>query len=656
MNLVPLPFAAGLVLETPPLQSQYWWQYIETFLQDAGAFALLGLWVWILSTIVRGFVPASGPRRGLPLLLLLVAVVALTLYAIGGIGGMLAAPDASPDASGGPPVPSPRAKWFGWIMTAGGFAALLGVFVPFLMDSSRLRLRRIWALARHSFIESVRRRVLWVFLIFLLLFLFPPKWFVLIKPEDEVRTNVELVHFGATAVLLLAAAAMTSFSIPTDIRNQTIHTIVTKPVEKFEIVMGRFLGYLGLTTAVMFAVFAVALLMLIASRVDPEAQRESMRARKPVYGELGFAGPSKDFQGESVGREWEYRRYIPGGVANPHRAIWYFTDRTMERSLATLPVVSCEFAFDIFRTTKGEENKSVECTFFVLAHQANSDLEVARKYQERIKGLSPKASPTGTDAEKRDWDEISKIAGELGYYEYRSKPVADYHTDAIPIPSSLFKKSYESNPPDIEIPNVGKVPGARVLVSVRCDSRTQFLGVAKPDLFLLAAEDSFYVNFFKGAAGLWFRLLIVIGVAVTCSTYLNGVVSFLVTIVLTILGFLKPFVIFMTMQLSGDMPNPGPADSLRKLVSNESLGTAGDVTNPTHQVSVAADEVFRWGLRRVISIIPDLWRYSWQDYVASGFNVPIEDLGWNFLSVCGYLSVWAVLGHYLMKWREIATW
>jgi hypothetical protein len=29
---------------------------------------------------------------------------------------------------------------------------------------------------------------------------------------------------------------------------------------------------------------------------------------------------------------------------------------------------------------------------------------------------------------------------------------------------------------------------------------------------------------------------------------------------------------------------------------------------------------------------------------------------WNILGVLAYLSPWAILGHYLIKWREIATW
>jgi hypothetical protein len=68
------------------------------------------------------------------------------------------------------------------------------------------------------------------------------------------------------------------------------------------------------------------------------------------------------------------------------------------------------------------------------------------------------------------------------------------------------------------------------------------------------------------------------------------------------------------------------------------------------------DEGFRWCLRRLLNVIPNMERLSWTDYVASGFNVPIEDICLNGLMVGAYLILWALLGHYLIKWREIATW
>lgn len=657
-----LPLA--LVIENPPYTHAEWWDYVQTFLQTAGGFALLGVWVWIVVALARAFSgDRSSRRRGVPILLLGGAVLSLVLYAAGSVASLIHTielsqdPDALAFARSNPAEfdAEIRSKWYNMAMAVGGLLALLTVFTPFLIDCTELSFRRIGALTRLTFLEAVRRRVLWGFLIILALFLFPPKWFLLIKPEDEIRINISLIHTGVNLVLLLAAVALAAFSIPTDIRNQTIHTIVTKPVQKFEIVIGRFLGYLGLLTLVMVVVFAFGLLMLVSSRISPEARAESMKARVPVFGELRFQGPAgSNFQGESVGREWEYRRYVPGGVASPYRALWYFIN--LDRGLADREWVDCEFSFDIFRTTKGEENRPVEASFFVFAHQSMEDASIPARYQDRVKGLLPTASPTGNEAERRAWAELEKIVGELGYYEYRNKPVADYHTDSIPIPRTIFAKALEGEPKPSVDARGNQRPGARLVVSVRCDSRTQYLGVAKYDLYLLSSEGNFYWNYFKGSFGIWLRLVLVLGIAITCSTYLNGLVSFLVTGVLALLGFFRLFVIIMVAAISSDVPNPGPADSLRKLISNESLGAAPDTLNPTYQAAKAADDVFRWTMRRIINVIPNMERFTWSEFVADGFLVPNEDMFWCFLETVGYLSLWAVLGHFLIKWREIATW
>jgi ABC-type transport system involved in multi-copper enzyme maturation permease subunit len=657
-----LPFA--IVIETAPYTHSEWWSYLTTFLQNAGGFALLGVWIWLLVPLIRALSKDRSTRqRGVPVLVLAGAVLALILYGVGGIASLIHAINLSQDpdmlelARNSPEEfdAKIRGMWYNHAMSAGGLLALLTVFLPFIKDCTQLSARRIGALTRLTFLEAVRRRVLWGFLIILVLFLFPPKWFLLIKPEDEIRINISLIHTGVNLVLLLAAVALAAFSIPTDIRNQTIHTIVTKPVQKFEIVLGRFLGFLGLLTLVMVLVFAFGLLMLVSSRISPEARAESMKARVPIFGELRFQGPpGSNFRGESVGREWEYRRYVPGGVASPYRALWYFLD--LDRGLVQRDWVDCEFAFDIFRTTKGEENRAVEASFFVFTHHVMDDASIAARYQERTKGILPTASPTGNQAERRAWSELEKIVGELGYYEFRNKPVTDYHTDSIPIPRALFVKALEGEPKPSVDSRGNQRPGPRVVVSVRCDSRTQYLGVAKYDLYLLSSEGNFYWNYFKGAAGIWLRLCLMLGVAITCSTYLNGLVSFLVTGVLALLGFFRMFIILMVAAISSDLPNPGPADSLRKLISNESLGAAPDTLNPTYQAAKAADDVFRWTMRRVINVIPNMERFTWSDFVADGFSVPNEDLFWCFLETFGYLSLWAVLGHYLIKWREVATW
>src|SRR5262249_51341911 len=180
------------------------------------------------------------------------------------------------------------------------------------------------ALAKLSFKEAIRRRVLYAFSFILLVFLFA-SWFIPSKPEDQVRTYVAVVFAAMTYLLLAIALLVSAFSIPNDIKHQTIHTIVTKPVERFEVVLGRFLGFLALMTLVLVVMTAVSLLYVLRG-VDPKAAAESLKARVPFYGELRFENTPSEARGVSVGREWEYRTYITGPAPGqePHRARWDF--------------------------------------------------------------------------------------------------------------------------------------------------------------------------------------------------------------------------------------------------------------------------------------------------------------------------------------------
>src|SRR5262249_27497139 len=79
-------------------------------------------------------------------------------------------------------------------------------------------------------------------------------------------------------------------------------------------------------------------------------------------------------------------------------------------------------------------------------------------------------------------------------------------------------------------------------IAVKCESNSQYVGMAKYDLYLLDDEGDFRLNFFKCAVGVWLRLCIVIGLAVTASTYLSGVISFLWCMFLLILGYFQDFI------------------------------------------------------------------------------------------------------------------
>src|SRR5439155_23657913 len=80
---------------------------------------------------------------------------------------------------------------------------------------------------------------------------------------------------------------------------------------------------------------------------------------------------------------------------------------------------------------------------------------------------------------------------------------------------------------------------SQVEMRVRCLERQEYVGMARYDLYLRqddpgAAGEArwFALNFLKGAAGLWMRLVLVIAVAVALSTYLSNVISLLVSLML----------------------------------------------------------------------------------------------------------------------------
>src|SRR5262249_39862116 len=137
--------------------------------------------------------------------------------------------------------------------------------------------------------EAFRGRILWVFSGLGLVILFG-LWFIPSKPEEQVKDHVDLFYTTMAILVLLAGSLLAAFSIPTDVSRQTIHTVLTKPVERYEVVIGRFLGYTALMTAVLGVMTGVSLFFLLRGVTNPDAEYESLKARVPVTGTLEFEG------------------------------------------------------------------------------------------------------------------------------------------------------------------------------------------------------------------------------------------------------------------------------------------------------------------------------------------------------------------------------
>jgi hypothetical protein len=289
---------------------------------------------------------------------------------------------------------------------------------------------------------------------------------------------------------------------------------------------------------------------------------------------------------------------------------------------------------------KGEEGKGVFCTFAFLTR--NWDPKQKAEYDQERARESKKADVN------RDLLAM-QLAEKYGVYEVSSKEVVDYHTQVIDMPTALIKNALTVKP-DAPKPTGSELPALQV--QVKCESGGQYLGVAKYDFYILNSEGSFAWNFFKGAAGLWMRLCIVIGIAVACSTYLSGVISGLVVLFFFSAGMMQDFVQKLAENKS---VGGGPLESLVRLVERQNLVTPLEQT-PGTAIVLGTDEVYRFYLKLIMNIFPDIDRFDWTQYVAEGFNIGImSTIVLNLLVLLGYLLPWAVLSYYLIKSREIAS-
>ena len=237
-----------------------------------------------------------------------------------------------------------------------GYALFRRGLSSYITDVISVSPARVLAVSRLTLKEAVRRKALAVFVVFALLLMFAG-WFMSSgNNRDDLQAGVQ-IWFLLTAIswlILPAAMFLSCWSIPEDIRVRSLHTVVTKPIRRIEIVLGRMLGFASVIVAVIL-VMGISGYIWIKRQV-PESVQDQLMCRVPVYGSLLF----KDRQGRladsgiNTGDVWRYRSYIEGNTQS--RAIWFFRGINED---TYGDKINLESRFEAFRTIKGTED-SVE--------------------------------------------------------------------------------------------------------------------------------------------------------------------------------------------------------------------------------------------------------------------------------------------------------
>lgn len=548
-----------------------------------------------------------------------------------------------------------------------------------LADLGGMSWRRVWALARLAIQESLRRNVLVVLGLFALIILFAG-WFL-----DPTSVNPGKLYLGfilaATNLLVcLVTLVLSVFSLPADIKAKAIQTVTTKPVRTGEIVLGRFLGFALVGTALLAVMGVAGWAFVVRSvghgHVVADADLQPIRAEDGSMS--GFEGRTSYDRGHRhrldlaadgagttdpvQGHRHRVRAIDRGGATvyevgppegllearRPLRGRLRFLDREGRPSAKGISV-GAEWAYRQY--IEGGTLAAAIWTFDGVTERefpAGLPLEMIVRVFRTYKGVIEK----GITGSIRVRNPSTGLQSDPFYFTAKETTI-----DSLPIPRTLNATSADGGTRQIDLFS-DLVANGRVEIVLQCLERAQYYGVAQADFFLRAGDGSFVLNYAKSCLGIWFSMLLMTAMGVMFSTFLAGPVALLATLSMVMIGQFREFIAkLFESQVTGDatiVPGGGPIESLYRIVTQTSITLPLDPT-PAVQAMKTVDTLLLAPMRLAAGLFPSLSSLGTSNFVADGFDIPFDLLAANGMETLGYVLAFLVAGSFCLRAREVAS-
>ena len=546
-----------------------------------------------------------------------------------------------------------------------------------VLDVLRMSPRRVAALALLAVKESIRRRVVVVFALFILLLLFAG-WYLDPQSVDPARLYLDFVLTATTYLVLLLALFISALSLPADIKNRTLYTIVTKPVRTSEIILGRILGFLTVATVLLVAMGGISYLFVLrglaheheltadllqpaeGTKAEKDAKQIALRgATSRVHHHRHKVTITPDASGAGiVERETqpEQGHVHPIKVRTEGNQTAYEIGREQGMLLARVPVYG-KLSFRDRTGQPTEKGISVGDEWTYRSYIEGGTLAAAVWSFEGLRSEDfPEHLPVELSIEIFRTYKGNIEKGILGSLSVRNPKTGkkvevrffegkEFVIDVQQIPRRL-------STPDGKTVDLFKdmVDEGKLEVWLQCAEPMQYFGVAQGDLYLRARDASFFLNFVKGYVGIWLQTAIVIALGVLFSTFLSAPVAVLATLGAIFGGFFSDF---MYRLATGKTYGGGPFESIIRLVTQANVTSELEPGLRTN-VAKTLDQIVEFGMRLLASVLPDFSRFNFAEFVASGFNIPGDTLMAYTCRTLGFVIPIFVAAYLCLKNREVA--
>ena len=133
----------------------------------------------------------------------------------------------------------------------------------------------VWAVARKIIIEALHRRIVLVLLVFFIVLMLSLPF--MLKTEGSLKSQIQLVLLYSTVLamvlLSLVAIFLSAASICSEIDRKHIQITDTKPIRRWQFLLGKWVGVVVLCTTVMFAMTTVACALVLSLVRAPDTRR-----------------------------------------------------------------------------------------------------------------------------------------------------------------------------------------------------------------------------------------------------------------------------------------------------------------------------------------------------------------------------------------------
>jgi hypothetical protein len=233
----------------------------------------------------------------------------------------------------------------------------------------------------------------------------------------------------------------------------------------------------------------------------------------------------------------------------------------------------------------------------------------------------------------------------------------EFTIDSLRVPRQLEAVSADGSVREIDLFD-DLVADGRVEVWLQCLEPGQYYGVAQADVYLRAGDGSFTLNYAKGCLGIWFAMLVTTALGVMLSTFLAGPVALMATLAVVLVGHFREFIArLFESQVTGDttiQPGGGPIESLVRMATQESITLAWDPT-PAAQAIKAVDTLLLGIVRLAAGVVPSLAALGTGDFVAEGFDIPLDLVAAHAVEAAGFVVAFCIAGAFCLKAREMAS-